>query len=303
MVFLTVISMLVGFLGSLTGLGGASILIPVLVLLGIPLKEAIACGMVAIIATSSGSAASYVKERITNVKVAMYLEMFTITGAIIGATITTHIRPVFLYFFFAAFLSTSFLRLQAFDAHKEHEEEEDDPEDRAGDEVAVNSPDAEDEEDEEHRPRPDRLADWLNLSGGYYDQNAGKVIEYKARNALLGGLGMLIAGLAAGMLGIGAGAFKVTVQENILRLPPKVSSSTSNFIIGMTALAGVSVYLFSGLLNLTLMAPMAIGTTVGAAAGSRFLNRMSDKTLRLLFFVIVIYLIVQMLYKGATAIL
>ena len=113
---------------------------------------------------------------------------------------------------------------------------------------------------------------------------------------------MLIAGLAAGMLGIGAGAFKVTVQENILKLPSKVSSTTSNFIIGMTALAGTSVYLYSGLLNITLMAPMAVGATIGALVGGRLLNKLRDRTLRILFDVIVIFLIAQMLYKGITSI-
>jgi len=272
-VSLSLISIVVGFLGSLTGLGGASILIPLLVLLGIPVKEAIACGMVAIIATSSGSAASYVKERITNVKVAMYLEMFTITGAIVGATITTIIHPIYLYFFFAAFLLTSFLKIK--------------------------KPSDCDFQESIHQ---DRIARWLDLKGSYYDECTNKVVEYKADHAVLGGLGMLVAGLAAGMLGIGAGAFKVTVQENILKLPPKVSSTTSNFIIGMTALAGVSVYLFSGLLNLTLMAPMAIGTTIGAVAGGRILNKISDRALRILFFLIVIFLIGQMLYKGVTSI-
>jgi len=109
---------------------------------------------------------------------------------------------------------------------------------------------------------------------------------------------MLVAGIAAGMLGIGAGAFKVSVQENILKLPPKVSSATSNFIIGMTALAGTSVYLFSGLLNLTLMAPMAVGTTLGAVAGGRLLNKIGDNILRILFIYVVIFLIAQMTYKG-----
>ena len=112
---------------------------------------------------------------------------------------------------------------------------------------------------------------------------------------------MMIAGLAAGMLGIGAGAFKVTVQENILNVPPKVASTTSNFIIGMTALAGVSVYLFSGMLNLTLMAPMAVGATVGSIIGGRILNRIESKYLRILFFIVVTYVIVQMLYKGIVA--
>jgi uncharacterized membrane protein YfcA len=113
---------------------------------------------------------------------------------------------------------------------------------------------------------------------------------------------MLLAGLAAGMLGIGAGAFKVTVQENILKLPPKVSSTTSNFIIGLTALAGTSVYLYSGLLNLTLMGPMAVGTTIGALMGGRVLNKLRDRPLRILFFMVVAFLIVQMLYKGVMSI-
>jgi uncharacterized membrane protein YfcA len=113
---------------------------------------------------------------------------------------------------------------------------------------------------------------------------------------------MLVAGVAAGMLGIGAGAFKVTVQENILHIPPKVASTTSNFIIGMTALAGASVFLFSGLLNLTLMVPMAIGTTAGSIAGGRVLNRFNDRTLMVLFLMVVIYVVIQMVYKGVTSI-
>jgi len=273
MVSLLFISVPVGFLGSLTGLGGASILIPLLVFFGVPVKEAIASAMVTIIATSSGSASSYVKEGVANVKVAMYLEMFTITGAILGATLTTIIAPVYLFFFFAAFLLTSFLKL------KESIQE------------GFVPPGSQ-----------DRVSRWLELHGSYYDEASKKTIEYRVTNALLGGIGMLIAGLAAGMLGIGAGAFKVTVQESILKMPPKVSSTTSNFIIGMTALAGTSVYLFSGLLNLTLMGPMAVGTTLGAIAGGRVLNRLGHRTLKVLFFVIVAFLIAQMLYKGVKAI-
>jgi uncharacterized membrane protein YfcA len=147
-------------------------------------------------------------------------------------------------------------------------------------------------------PRHIQLSRWLELEGSYFDEARKERIEYTAERPLLGGLGMMIAGLAAGMLGIGAGAFKVTVQENILKLPAKVASTTSNFIVGMTALAGISVYFFSGLLNLTLMAPMAIGTTVGAIAGGRVLNRLNDRVLRLLFAFVVTLLILQMLYKG-----
>jgi uncharacterized membrane protein YfcA len=269
MISLLLISIPIGFLGSLTGLGGASILVPLLVMLGVPVKEAIASAMVTIIATSSGSASSYVKEGITNVKVAMYLEMFTTVGAILGATITTIIAPVYLYFFFAAFLTTSFVRWKG-------------------------------AEKDGFAPLKDQdnLSKWLELEGSYFDEARKETVQYRVNNVLLGGMGMFVAGLAAGMLGIGAGAFKVTVQERIMKLPPKVSSTTSNFIIGMTALAGTSIYFASGLLNLTLMAPLAVGTTAGAITGGRILNRLSDRGLRVLFFGIVIFLIAQMLYKG-----
>ena len=273
MLTLLLISIAVGLIGALIGLGGASILIPILVFFGVPVKEAIACGMVAIIATSSGSAASFVRERISNVKVAMYLEMFTSTGAIIGATITTLIAPVFLYFFFAVFLLSSFVKLKGYISR------------------SYTSP-----------KKQDRVSRIFELRGSYFDEAKKQVVEYKVNKALLGGAGMFVAGVAAGMLGIGAGAFKVTVQENILKMPAKVSSATSDFIIGMTALAGVSVYFFSGFLNLTLMTPMAIGTTIGALVGGRVLNKLHGKVLRILFLVVVILIVVQMLYKGITSI-
>ena len=273
MVTLLLMSIAVGLVGSLTGLGGASILTPILVLLGFPVKEAVACGMVAIIATSSGSASSFVKDRITNIKVAMYLEMFTIIGAIAGATITVIIAPVFLYFLFAAFLLTSFINF------------------RSSFNEVYTPPE-----------KQDKISKRLGLEGSYFDKSKNQVVKYKATNSLLGGLGMFVAGIAAGMLGIGAGAFKVIVHEKVLKIPSKVSSASSSFIIGMTALAGVSVYLFSGLLNLTLMAPMAVGTTIGAVVGGRLLNRIRDRNLRILFLVIVTLLIIQMLYKGVISI-
>ena len=285
MLSLLLISLPVGLLGSLTGLGGASILVPVMVLFGVPVKAAIASGMVSIIATSSGSASAYVKEEIANVKVAMYLEMFTSVGAIAGATITTLIAPVFLYFFFALFLMTSFLRFK-------RSKGEDGGSTRSI--AAADAPPA-------PASAPSGLIRRLDLRGSYYDAARRERVRYAATHPVLGGLGMGLAGLAAGMLGIGAGAFKVTVQENVLKLPSKVASATSNLIIGMTALAGTSVYLKSGLLDLTLAAPMAIGTTLGAIAGGRVLNRLPYRVLRALFIAVVVMLIAQMLYKGVTS--
>lgn len=268
---LILLSTIIGFLGSLTGLGGASILVPILIFFGIPIKEAIAAGMIAIIGSSSGSALSYVRNQIANVRLAMFLEIFTVIGGIAGATLTIIINPVYLYFFFAAFLATSFIRI------------------RSGSQYISNDKD-----------KRDFFSRWLACEGKYYDKSCDKKIEYYPKNTLIGGVGMFIAGIAAGMLGIGAGAFKTTVHENILRMPTKVSSATSNFIIGMTALGGASVYIFSGLLNLSLMAPIAIGTTIGAIVGGRILNRIKDKYLKILFLVIVSVLIVQMIYKGIT---
>jgi uncharacterized membrane protein YfcA len=270
------ISIPAGFIGSLTGLGGGSIMIPLLVYLGVPLKYAIAASMVTIIATSSGSAASYVKEKLANVKVAMYLEMFTIVGAIIGASITSIVEPRLLYFFFAAFLSTSFLGV------RRHSREE----------VFA--------ADDDDVKQQDSLAKWLELKGSYYDQAMDKQIDYKLTRPAIGGAGMIVAGIAAGMLGIGAGAFKVSIQELILRMPSKVSTATSNFIIGMTALAGASVYFASGLLYIDLAAPMAIGTMIGSLAGGRILNKLSNKIVRMMFLVIVAILTIQMIYKGIT---
>ena len=266
---ITFLSFLAGFVGALTGLGGGSIMIPLLTVLGVPIKNAIAAGMITVIATSSGSAASYVERELTNVKVAMYLEMFTVTGAIIGAIITSFIAPKLLFFFFAFFLISSLTGLRK--------------------NMNVEIPEI---------SKQDKISKWLKLEGEYYDEALKQKVQYKVTNAIPGGLGMLIAGLAAGMLGIGAGAFKVSVQELILKLPSKVSSTTSNFIIGMTALAGTTVYLSTGLICINLAAPMAIGTTFGALIGSHILNKLKNVTIRYFFLIIVTYLIIQMLYKG-----
>lgn len=264
-------SVLGGTIGALTGLGGAAIIIPILVLLGVPIKYAIAASMVAIIATSSGSASSYVRDELSNIRAAFYLEIFTVIGAIVGATITSFIAPVYLYFFFAFFLLTSFI---GFSSSKHSD-----------------IPNTE----------QDKFAKWLRLEGSYYDKALGKEIYYKMTKPALAGPGMFVAGLAAGMLGIGAGAFKVSIHELVLKMPTKVSTATSNFIIGMTALAGSSVYFSSGLFFLNLAAPLAVGTTAGAFIGARILRRLTNKTSRYLFMIVLVYILVEMIYKGVTS--
>ena len=177
---LLLITIPIGILGALTGLGGGSILTPILVALGVPVKYAIAASMVSIIATSNGSAAHSVREGIANVKAGMYLGMYTVVGAIIGATVAGFVDPRVLYFAFAAFLMTSYLRL------REH--------------FTLEVPDA---------MHQDRVAKWLQLEGEYHDRALGRKVVYKLTRPIAAGGGMLVAGLAAGMLGIGESAFKV----------------------------------------------------------------------------------------------
>jgi len=259
-----------GFLGSILGLGGAIILTPVLTFLGLDIKIAIAASMVAIIATSSGSASSYVKDGLSNIRAAFYLEMFTAVGAMAGALVTSLINPVLLYFFFAAFLGTSFYGI--FGGRNRELPE----------------------------VKQDNLARWLKLEGTYFDKPTQKEIHYELTRPGLAGPGMFIAGIAAGMLGIGAGGFKVSIHELVMGMPSKVSTATSNFIIGMTALAGASIYFTSGLLYLDLAATLAIGTTVGSAMGSRVLPRMRNRSVKTYFLLVLAVLIVEMLYKGVT---
>jgi uncharacterized membrane protein YfcA len=264
------LSVLAGFIGSLLGLGGALILTPILVYFGVDIKSAIGASMVAIIATSSGSASSYVRNGFSNIRVAFFLELFTSVGAIAGAVVTAYVAPTFLYFFFAVFLASSFYALRG---------------------SLGNSHPREVQQDE--------LSRTLKLEGTFQDRN-GEVISYKVTKPLLAGPGMFVAGLAAGMLGIGGGAFKTVIQELVMGMPARVATTTSNFIIGMTALAGASVYFATGLVHVDLAAPLAIGTTIGALLGARVLPRLSNRTARTFFMVVLLVLIVEMLYKGVS---
>ncbi|MBI3840731.1 MAG: sulfite exporter TauE/SafE family protein [Thaumarchaeota archaeon] len=267
-----VLAVAAGLVGSILGLGGAMILTPILVYFGVPIKYTIGASMVAIIATSSGSASSYVRDGLSNIRAAFFLELFTSVGAIAGALITSFLVPApYLYFFFAAFLATSFYGLAG----------------RVRNGPTTSS-------------TQDALARTLKLEGSYVDHPSGNEVRYQLTRPLLAGPGMFVAGLAAGMLGIGGGAFKTTVQELVMGMPSKVATATSNFIIGMTALAGASVYFSSGLVYLNLAAPLAIGTTVGSLIGARFLPRLKDRTVRVFFLVVLAVLIAEMVYKGLT---
>jgi uncharacterized membrane protein YfcA len=252
----------------MSGMGGGVVLIPALTLLGIDIKHAIAVSILSIIATSSGSASAYVRDHITNLKVGMFLEMFTIVGALTGASITLVSSPRPLYIAFAAVLLGSWLALLL-----------------AGHESW-------------HGGHQDAFTRWLELEGSYPDRALGAEVHYKARRAYFGAPAMFGAGMIAGLLGIGAGAVKVLIHDLIMGLPPKVSTTTSNLIIGVTALGGTSVYLVAGLINPGLAAPVILGVVLGAFLGTRLLVRLTNLAVRRFFLVVLLALAIEMIVHG-----
>lgn len=261
------VSVLAGFIGAMSGMGGGVILIPALTLLGVDIKHAIAISILSVIATSSGSASAYVRDHITNLKVGMFLEMFTILGALAGAAITLASSPRPLYIAFGLVLLGSWVALLYVG------------------QLTRSGP-------------QDSVSRWLELEGSYYDISAGRTIHYRARRAYWGAPLMFGAGIISGLLGIGAGAVKVLIHDLVMGLPPKVSTTTSNLIIGVTALAGTSVYLVHGLIHPGLAAPVVIGIVVGAIIGTRLLVRLSNKSVRKFFLFVLIILAVEMIVRG-----
>ncbi len=263
------ISIAAGFVGAMSGMGGGIILIPALTFLGMDIKHSIAVSIVSVIATSSGSASAYVRDKITNLKIGMFLEMFTIVGAIAGAAITLVSGQQILYLLFGVVLLASWVALFL--------------QRRIPEKQAV---------------QQDRFSHWLELSGSYYDQASHELVAYKAVRSYFGALLMFGAGLVAGLLGIGAGALKVLIHDLVMGLPPKVSTTTSNLIIGVTALAGASVYLAAGLVDPGLIAPVILGVVSGAFIGTRVLVRVTNQTVRSIFLVVLVVLGAEMLLRG-----
>jgi uncharacterized membrane protein YfcA len=267
--WLFLISVAAGFVGAMSGMGGGVVLIPALTLFHMDIKKAIAISIVSVIATSSGSAAAYVRDRITNLKVGMFLEMFTITGALVGAALTVIAVQQVLFLLFGLVLLGTALTLFL-------------------------------QRGKVWRPaaHQDAFSHWLELEGSYHDQATGQTIHYQGSRAYLGGPLMFGAGVIAGLLGIGAGALKVLIHDVVMGLPPKVSTTTSNLIIGVTALAGTSVYLAAGLIDPALVVPTIVGVTLGAFLGTRLLVRLTNQSVRHFFLVVLLVLGVEMLVRG-----
>jgi len=263
-------SLVAGFLGALTGLGGGVVVVPLLALvLRVDLRYAVGASLLSVIATSSGAAAAYVRDGMSNIRVAMFLEIATTLGAIGGAALAAHVATGLVAVVFGlVLLGAAFMSLRR-------------------------PPDP-------HEPdRPaDPIARALKLDGSYPAKNGP--VAYKVRHVPAGFGLMAVAGGLSGLLGIGSGALKVIAMDDVMRLPFKASSTTSNFMIGVTAAASAGVYLARGYLDPFIAAPVVLGVLPGALTGARLLPRMRSRVLRLIFAGVITVLAIEMLYQGAT---
>jgi uncharacterized membrane protein YfcA len=256
-----------GLLGSLTGLGGGIVVVPMLTLIfHIDLRYAIGASLISVISTSSGAAAAYVREGFTNVRVGILLEVATTLGALVGAAIAAYLATSTLSVLFGLLLLwTAYRSIQP---RHEHD--------------LLTTPDA-----------------WsvrLRLDSTY-PTATGKQ-PYSVQRAPAGFSLMFVAGIMSALFGIGAGIIKVIAMDQMMRLPFKVSTTTSNFMIGVTAAASAGVYLHRGYIDPAVAAPVMLGVLGGATLGARMLGTTDTKRLRFIFTSVVVVAAVQMLYKG-----
>jgi uncharacterized membrane protein YfcA len=260
-------SLLAGLLGSLTGLGGGVVIVPLLTLgFGVDIRYAIGASLVSVIATSSGAAVAYVREGFSNIRVGMLLEVATTLGATGGALLAAHVAPQWIAVVFGLVLFGSVYS-------------------------SIKGPPPEDG----HDP-PDSLAQRLRLDNTYPARDGMRA--YHVRRIPLGFGLMGIAGLLSGLLGIGSGALKVLAMDQAMRLPFKVSATTSNFMIGVTAAASAGIYLNRGYLDPGLCMPSMLGVLVGSLAGARLLARARTPVLRWVFGTVILALGTEMIFSG-----
>jgi uncharacterized membrane protein YfcA len=263
-------SFVAGFLGSLTGLGGGVVLVPLLTLFfKVDIRYAIGASLVSVIATSSGAAASYVKEGFSNIRIGMFLEIATTVGALVGA-------------FLAAFISTKALAMifgvmLLYSAYLSRK-----PRPRA-----------------QRNLPPDPMATRLRMNGDFPSEEGG-MRHYNVQRVPLGFSLMFGAGALSGLLGIGSGAVKVLAMDQAMKIPFKVSTTTSNFMIGVTAAASAGVYLSRGYIDPGLAMPVMLGVLAGSMVGASILVKAETRMLRLVFSIVIAVLGLQMLYKGLT---
>ena len=258
-----------GLLGSLVGIGGGILIVPLLtIVFGFDIRIAIGTSIVSVIATSSGAAAAYVRDHLTNIRIGMLLELATTTGAICGAVVAGFVNAQLLFILFGLILFASMLPMLK---------------KLGGEDEAIET---------------DRMAAWLRLPSSYREAN-GIRVQYGVKGVPLGFAMMYVAGLVSGLLGIGSGTLKVLAMDTSMGLPIKVSSATSNFMIGVTAAASAGIYFWRGDVTAVVAGPVAIGVLTGATIGARFLMTFRSETIRLLFIGVLGVVSLEMLLRGA----
>lgn len=256
-----------GTLGAILGLGGGIIIVPVLTLgYGVDIRYAIAASLISVVATSSGAAASYLKDSLTNLRIGVLLEIATVTGAVLGFLLSTFVNTQFLFLAFGAFLMFSALMML-----RKREENI----------ALINHP----------------WADILKLDSVYPD-GRGNMIAYKVAGVPVGLAWMFIAGIVSALLGVGGGVLKVIAMDGAMKLPIKVSSATSNFMIGVTASASAGAYFLRGDVRPEIAAPVAVGIIIGSYFGAKLMVMLPAQAIRKLFVVVLAIISIQMIMKG-----
>ena len=264
------VSVVAGLIGALAGVGGGILVIPVLTFgFGVDIRLAVGASIISVIATSSGAAAAYVRDRMTDMRVGMFLELATTTGAVCGALLAAVVAPAFLYVLLGVVLLFS-AAMQVT---------------RLGEETPPTGPTS-------------ALAARLRLESSYPDRKLGREVPYSARRVPLGFALMWIAGVVSGLLGIGSGVLKVLAMDGAMRLPMKVSSATSNFMIGVTAAASAGIYLSHGDVDPRIAAPVALGVLAGALVGARLLQHISNRAVRLIFLPVLVVVGIETIGRG-----
>ena len=270
LVFIALSSVFAGFVGALAGLGGGVFIVPILTLIfHVSFATAIGASIVSVIATSSGAAAAYVRDRMTNLRVGMFLEIATTAGAVCGALVSSMLDDTVLFIVFGVILLISAIPLVM----------------RLGEELPRGV--------EDHK-----WAGWLKLPGTYPDRRTHPDVPYHVAHVRIGFGMMYVAGLISGLLGIGSGTFKVLAMDTAMRLPMKVSTTTSNFMIGVTAAASAGIFFQRGDIDPMIAAPVAIGVLGGSMLGAKTLSRMSNVHLKKVFVPMILLVAISMLARG-----
>jgi uncharacterized protein len=263
-------SVVAGGAGAVLGLGGGILLIPILTLFfGVDLHYAMGASIIAVIATSSGAAAAYLRTSLSNIRIGLFLALATVSGALVGAALAgvvpTRVLQLLLGLALAYSTVTTVRQLRV--------------------ELAEPS-------------QADPLALRFGLEGSYFDAALDRDVKYRADRVALGFGAMAGAGVLSGLLGIGSGAFKVLAMDHFMRLPMKVSTATSNFMIGITSAASAGIYFARGDIHPLLAAPVAVGVLVGAAGGTRLMTRLRNSTIRKAFLPVIAWLALSMILRG-----